>query len=686
MNSITKLVQPGLRLRSIAAIVGAVVVVPPLVLVITACLLRLPSELVSAEREQSILIEDRHGHLLRTVRSTSGALAQWVPYAALPPELPKALIAVEDRRFFWHPGVDSWALLRATAQSILHRRIVSGASTLTMQLARALRPHPRNLWGKYREMALSLRIEASIPKQRILEEYLNRVDFGPNLRGIAAASQGYFGKPVASLSLGEVALLVGLPQGPSAYALDRHPERALARRNRVLEKLLESKQASREQIDRALSEPLHIDKHRPAFGAPHFVAALVQGSFSEYQMGIDGTRTQGASKIRTTIDSDLQRAAETAVSSIVAALWPNHVTSAAALVVDNATGDVLAYVGSPDFYAQEYEGQVDGVRAHRQPGSTLKPFVYAAAFEELGYTAATVLPDLELHLNTEAGEYSPRNFDDKFRGPVRLREALGNSLNVPAVYTAAQLGPPTLLRVLHSFGFDSLNQRPEYYGPGLALGDGEVTLMELVRAYSALARGGTELPLRFELEVNIVKQSRDGVRIDTRKFDVPSEQRVISERTAATITDILKDRTARVATFGAQSSLQFDFEVAAKTGTSKGYRDNWVIGYCHRFTVGVWVGNFDGSPMRQVGGITGAAPIFHAILDAAMAHTKDVGLPLANGEYDNNKIESSIGLRRVMICPVSGQALSQDCPHGITEFIPTNVVLPTCQWHQTFNP
>jgi penicillin-binding protein 1C len=656
---------------------------PPLGLVTTACFVGLPEELLERPPEQSIRIEDRDGHLLREVRSDTGALAKWVPLSALPPILPKALVAIEDRRFFLHPGVDPLAVLRATLQLIVHRRVISGASTLTMQLARALRPHRRNVWGKYREMALALRIEASISKNRILEEYLNRVDFGPNLRGIAAASQGYFGKRVSALSLGEVALLVGLPQGPSVYALDRRPRRALARRNGVLRRLAETHGAPQAAIDLALTEPLHIDKHRPAFGAPHFVTALVQGSLSKYQLGLDGTWTKGASRIRTTIDPDLQRATETALFATVAALHANHVTAAAAVVVDNSTGDVLAYVGSPDFYDPQHQGQVDGVRAHRQPGSTLKPFVYAAAFEELGYTAATVLPDLELHLPTEAGEYSPRNFDDKFRGPVRLREALGNSLNVPAVYTAAQLGAPTLLRVLHSFGFDSLNQRPDYYGPALALGDGEVTLIELVRAYATLARGGIGLPIRFVLEADVAHQGSGGIGTETRKFEVGSEVRVMSPSSSDIITDILKDKTARAATFGAQSSLQFEFDVAAKTGTSKGYRDNWVVGYSHRVSVGVWVGNFDGSRMRQVGGITGAAPIFHAILDAAMSKRTDVGLPLSKGEFDNKGNGSRTGLRRVEICPVSGQAIGPDCTHGMTEFIPENLTLPTCQWHQT---
>jgi len=656
---------------------------PPLALVVTACLTRLPAALRARSPEQSIRVEDRDGNLLREVRSSTGALSQWVPLASMPPELSQTLIATEDRRFAHHPGVDPVAVLRAVAQAAVHRRVVSGASTLTMQLARALHPHPRNLRGKFAEMALALRIEASLSKQRILEEYLNRVDFGPNLRGIGAAARGYFGKPVSALSLGEMALLVGLLKGPSVYALDRYPERALLRRNKVLSRARDAKAMPGDIIEQALAEPVHIDRRRSAFGAPHFVAALIQGRFSDFQSGLDGTETQRTSRIRTTLDPGLQRAAETAVASIVPTLRTHHVSAAAALIVDNATGDVLAYVGSPDFYDAAHQGQVDGVRARRQPGSTLKPFVYTAAFDELDYTAATVLPDLPLRLDTEIGPYSPRNFDDKFRGPVRLREALGNSLNVPAVYTASQLGAPTLLRVLHAFGFDSLDQKPEYYGPALALGDGEVTLVELVRAYATLARGGLALPLRFVVAQDVAERRHDGVVPATRWFETSSERRVTSATTAAVITDILKDKTARIAAFGAVSPLQFDFDVAAKTGTSKGFRDNWVIGYCHKVTVGVWVGNFDGSSMQQVSGITGAGPIFHAIFDAAMAGSGDSGLPIANGAHDIQETSKALGLTRVQICPGSGQAVGPECPHAISEYVASNMMLPSCQWHQT---
>ncbi|MBN2194871.1 MAG: penicillin-binding protein 1C [Polyangiaceae bacterium] len=659
----------------------AVALLPPLLLVITAVGTSLPPELVAAVPEQSLRVEDREGRLLREVRTQGGELLRWVPLSAMPELLPRAVVAVEDRRFHAHPGVDPAAVVRAAGQCVRHRRWVSGASTLTMQLARRLRPHPRNLRGKWGEMALALRIEFSVPKPRILEEYLNRVDFGPNVRGIGAASQAYFGKPVAALSLGEIALLVGLPQGPSVYSLGRHPERALARRARVLRALVRSGVVTVGEAQVAEAEALSLSTRRSAFGAPHLVSALVSGGLTDLQPALRGALASSPSRVRTTIDSGLQRAAEVALASVISGLSSHQVTSGAALVIDNVSGEILAYVGSPDFYDEAHQGQVDGVRALRQPGSTLKPFVYAAAIDELGYTPATVLPDLELRIPVAQGFYTPRNFDDRFRGPVRLREALGNSLNVPAVHTAVALGSATLLRRLHAIGFDSLRESPEYYGPALALGDGEVRLVELCRAYSVLARGGTLLPVRVVSEVELPQATGGRPFSRVVSLEAPAPARVLPPATAALITDILKDPTARAATFGLDSVLGFEFDVAAKTGTSKGYRDNWVVGYSHRVTVGVWVGNFDGSPMLKVGGTAGAAPVFRAVMEAAMEGRDARQLPLESRHPEDQP--SALGLIRAEICPVSGEARGEDCPHGVFEWIPVGAALATCRWHHT---
>ena len=281
------------------------------------------------------------------------------------------------------------------------------------------------------------------------------------------------------------------------------------------------------------------------------------------------------------------------------------------MVVENATAEVLAYVGSPDFYAQKALGQNDGARALRQPGSALKPFVYAAAMTRLGLTAATRLPDLELSLPTTEGVYTPRNYDGRFHGPVLVRDALANSLNVPAVYTASRVGPGQVLDLLHRAGFASLSESAEHYGAALALGDGEVKLTELAQAYSMLARDGAFLPLRFYRRALLAS----GAELSR---SVPRPSAVIEPRIARVLIDILADDLARAPEFGRGGPLAFPFQVAAKTGTSKGFRDNWTVGFTREVTVAVWAGNFDGTPMTGSTGISGAGPLFHEVMLAAM--------------------------------------------------------------------
>lgn len=647
---------------------------PVVALWLSSRLVTLPEELRAAPSGLSTRVLDRNGELLRELRSKEGTLSRWVPFREVPKSLRDALVAVEDRRFYEHPGVDPLSVLRATVQSLWTGRVVSGASTLTMQLARTVRPHARNFRGKWVEMALALRIEQSLTKSQILEQYLNRVDFGPNLRGVASAAQGYFEKPVGALSLAESALLAGLPQNPTKGDYSRHRAWALRRQQRVLRDLGRVFHYPKELLDAAQNETLKSDLRPRSFGAPHFVSALGQGAFASMQPGLEAQTMAGAARVTTTLDARTQQVSERAVAQSLAGLRAHQVSAASAIVVDNETGDILAYVGSPDFFDTDRAGQVDGVRAKRQPGSTLKPFVYAAAFEELGYTAATVLPDVELRLETPAGKYVPRNFDDRYRGPVRLREALGNSLNVPAVHTAASVGPERLLRYLHRLGLSSLDKSPEHYGPALALGDGEVTLLELTRAYVVLARGGMGIGLRAVSRIERPGRS-------TQLFEPATAERIVPPFAASVLTDILKDGAARQAAFGRQNVLQFEYDVAAKTGTSKGYRDNWVVGYTAAYTVGVWVGNFDGSPMQGVTGITGAGPIFHSIVSAIQPLGSAPPLPLSKWESPA-ALKESFQVKSVEICPLSGHLRGPHCGPGLMEYVPADAELPTCEWHR----
>lgn len=658
------------RARRTAVAVLFVTVAPVLGLVARAATMSLPVELGAEQGGESVRFVDRDGRLLREVRADDATRARPVPLDQVSDDLVHALLAAEDRRFYQHPGVDGVAVVRAAWSDASHARVVSGASTLTMQLARLVRPHPRTLLGKLDEMALALRIEASLSKREILGQYVNRAPFGAGLRGVDAASRFWFDKPPGELSLAEAATLAAIPRGPAVYAIDRHPARVLRRRDRILERMVAAGFTTREAAERAKQEPLLSRARRGSFGAPHLVQALAEGA-PEVWPGELGERPRavGAQRVETTLSGDLQREIELAARAQIASLEDRHVSAASAVVLDNETGEVLAYVGSSDF-ADPHGGQNDGVRARRQPGSTLKPFVYELAMERLGWSAATLLPDLPLRVPVSDGVYAPMNYDERFHGPVRLREALGSSLNVPAVWATQQVGVSEVLARLRSLGF-GLEKTDDWYGPGIALGDGEVTLLELANAYATLARGGTWRPVRAVRAV-VVGGGRE-------EPPAAGERRVMPRVQAEVLADVLADPRARVAAFGQESALDLPFDVAAKTGTSKGSRDNWTVGFTREVTVAVWVGNFDGSAMHGTSGITGAAPLFHAAMEAAMRGREP--RPLRLVDRDDREDE----LVPVDVCPLSGGRPTGACHHVVEEWMTRSARadLAPCAMHET---
>ncbi|MBX3226192.1 MAG: penicillin-binding protein 1C [Labilithrix sp.] len=666
-------VRRRLTRRRVVAALLAVVAAPFVIVAIVAVFTPLPAEL-REPAPPSLRVLAKDGKLLREVRADDGARARPLPLAAFPKRVTDAVLAAEDRHFRSHLGVDVAAVVRAIGSNVAHRRVVSGASTITMQLARTVRPHKRSLWGKITEAGLAVRIEASLSKDEILEQYLNRVVYGPSMRGFAAAAHGYCGVAPDGLSLAEAALVAGLPRGPSLYAVTKRPELARRRRDRVLDRMADAGFVTNEEAERAKAEPIAAALDKPAFGAPHLVRGLASGALASWQPGLAealGER-KTIQEIHTTIDPELQRVAEDAVVTSLAALADRHVTAASVVAIDNATGDVLAWVGSPAFYDEAALGQNDGVVALRQPGSALKPFVYAEAMRRLGFTPATMLPDVEIHIPLPGGgDYVPHDYDQKQRGPVRLREALGSSLNIPAVDTIRRVGTENVLARLHAFGFESLREEAEHYGPALALGDGEVTLVELARAYVALARGGTTKPLRVVKRV--VRSPSDAVLLAPREGE-----RVVDERVAAMLADVLADKTARMSAFGDQNVLEVPgVEVAAKTGTSKGFRDNVAVGFSRRVTVAVWAGNFDGSPMQGVSGISGAGPIFRAVMTAASTGEK-------RRPFIAPESAEQLGLARTSVCALTGDVPGPHCPHTVREWLPADAAEhgATCTVHQ----
>lgn len=580
-------------------------------------------------RHQSLTIVDRNGEVLYESVSASGARVEWLTGADLPEKLVAATLAAEDRRFFRHPGIDPVAVARAAAHNVQAMRVVEGGSTITQQVAKLLlESRDRSVSRKLRESVLAVRLEARFSKRDILALYLNLAPYGNRINGAARASRTYFGCAPDQLTFAQAAFLAALPQRPSAFNPFRDARAARPRQRQILERMA----LRPEQLAVARAERLVFTPSRQPVIAMHYVERVLEAHRGRVAHGV----------IRTTLDARLQRTVNGIVAAHRDTLLRHGARSVAVAVLDNRTGWWLAWEGSGDYFGEHFGGAIDGVITPRQPGSTLKPFTYALAFES-GYSPATVLADVPSHFPTaeEGVVYTPRNYDGRYRGPLRIRAALAGSENVPAVAMLSRLGPESLLRLLRNAGFTTLDRTSDYYGLGLTLGDAEVTLEQLVRAYAALARGGTTV---------------DG-------------HRLVSARTAFWITDILSDPDARAYAFGSGGSLDFPFPVAVKTGTSQAYHDNWTIGYTRHVTVGVWVGNFDREPLRGSSGITGAAPIFNAVMLAAARSPAEPVLP------PTPDVES------IDICTLSGTRPSPYCPSVRKEWLAKGTSPLFCSWH-----
>ena len=581
-------------------------------------------------QQHSLTILDRNGEVLYESLGQSGTRTELLSADALPPLVVHATLTAEDRRFFRHPGLDPIAISRAMLHNVRNLRVVEGGSTITQQVAKLLlRPANRGLRQKAREAVLALRLEHRFTKNEILALYLNRAPYGNRIDGIARASRAYFGCAPEQLTPAQAAFLASLPQRPSAFNPLRDPGSARARQQHILANM----SLSGDERATARAERLRFESGAQPVLAMHFV---------ERVLAQHPTRS---GTIETSLDAHLQREVLGIIAAHRATLLRHGAHSVAVAVLDNASGEWLAWEGSGDYFGKRFGGAIDGVTSPRQPGSALKPFTYALAFES-GQSPATVLADVPSHFPTaeEGVVYTPRNYDNHYRGPLRVRAALAGSQNVPAVAMLARLGPESLLRLLRNAGFTGLDRTADYYGLGLTLGDAEVTLEQLVRAYSTFARRG---------------------------------QPLFSARTAFWITDILSDAAAREYAFGSGGSLDFPFPVAVKTGTSQAYRDNWTVGYTREVTVGVWVGNFDRTPLRGSSGVTGAAPIFNAVMLAAMQRMRG-DLPVGETAHI---VPPPPDVESLDICVLSGARPSPYCPAIAKEWLPADHPPRFCDWH-----
>ena len=565
------------------------------------------TEVRAAHRPSDITLLDRHGVPLQTVRVDRNLRRlAWVPLADMSPALLQAVVLSEDQRFYAHSGVD-WSAVAQSAWGNVWNRKTRGASTLTMQLAGLLddglaRPAGgRSVVQKIGQALTATQLDARWQKSEILEAYLNSVPFRGEVVGIDALAQTLFGKHASGLDAHEAAVAAALVRGPNAKA-DAVAQRACA----VLRLQQLGCKGVAALTESALARPGGMPLGEQL--APHFARqVLVSAGAAVTQRGVPDAgparSTLAAGSQRSTLDAGLQRVAIAALRRQLVELEGRNVEDGALVVLDNASGEVLAWVGSSGDLSGA--AQVDGVLARRQPGSTLKPFVYALAFEQKLITPASLIDDSPAQLATGNGLYLPQNYDHDFKGWVSARTALGASLNVPAVRVGAMLGPDALAQRLNDFGL-ALAQPGGYYGSALALGSADVTLLALTNAYRTLANGGLFTPVVLP-----------GRPVPPRQAAVAADRaprRVADAAAVFLVTDILADNNARARTFGLNSLLATRGFAAVKTGTSKDMRDNWCIGFTDRYSVGVWVGNASGEAMHGVSGISGAAPVWQALV------------------------------------------------------------------------
>jgi len=579
--------------------------------------LSIPNELQKSPRGPLTLLDCR-GREIAELASSEARTQFPVALEQMGPWLPRVTMALEDRRFYEHRGVDWRATVAACARNLRSRRIVSGASTITQQLVKLARSRDRRSWsGKLYEAIVAWKLERRWSKQRILSEYLNRSSYGNRRLGPEAAARTYFGKAARDLTLSEAIFLAGLPQAPTRFNPWRHPEEANRKYVRSLRRLADLGVITRDQQS-LLVEPPKILRNEPPRFAPHFVDAV-----TAQNPGLCGT-------VRTTLDLDLQSTVERLVRSHLSALNRHDITQAAVVVIENATGAIRAMVGSENYSVS----QINGATLPRSCGSTLKPFVYLEAIDKQLFTAASLLPDTPDAIRNEYADYDPQNYNHRYFGPVRLREALGCSLNVPAVFVLSQLGARPTFYQLQKWGFN-FPQGLDSYGAGFVLGNAETRLVDLAAAYAGLARGGTAMRAKF-----LTSEHRPLTRI-------------ASKDATTIVTDILCDNDAREKSFGRRSPLAFEQRIAAKTGTSSGFRDTWTVGFDKEHTIAVWAGNFDGRPMRDTFAIRAATPLWAAIMQELLRRDHPLDPPVEDQNFATSN-PSSGALVRQEICKTTG--------------------------------
>jgi penicillin-binding protein 1C len=587
-------------------------------------------------------ILDRHDIPLSITYVNPWNSHDWIPLHRIPALLRQAFILSEDKRFFRHDGVDWVARCHAIVQNLAARRVVRGASTLSEQVVRMLHPRPRTLWSRWVEGFEARALEARFSKAEILEFYLSQVPYARQRRGVAQAARLYFDRDLHLLNERETLALAVLVRSPSRLDLFRTPSALDESIDGLAQRLHQAGTISSRGLQLVLSSPLQLQTGRLPVMAAHYVRHVLARAVP--------ADSDGAIR-RTTLDATLQGKLQNILDSALRDLSEQDATSGAILVADHQSSEILAWVNGGGTRQGPAGSWFDAVTLPRQPGSTLKPFLYALAMEK-GWTPATILDDSPLSEPLRSGMHVFRNYSRIHHGPLRLREALGNSLNIPAVRAIQFTGARAFLQRLRELGFASLVQSHDHYGHGLALGDGEVSLLELTQAYACLARGGRFHPL-------IWNGAADG--------EPRPSPRVMSQEVASLVAHILADPQARRLEFGEGHLLSLPVETAVKTGTSSDHRDAWAVGFSHRHVVGIWMGNLDRTPTRGLTGTTGPGLVLRAVFRELNEGTVPGSLPL------------SPRLARQAICQKSGRLPGPGCPRADELFVPGSEPRERCE-------
>ena len=601
--------------------------------------------------EYSKCVFDKDGDILRAFTGTDDLWLLPVELKEINPDFINATIAIEDKRFMKHHGFDVAAILRAVRLNLSNKRIISGASTISMQVIRLLEKRPRTFLSKIIETVHAVELERMYSKEEILELYFEIAPYGGNISGVKAASLRYFEKYPRDMDLAECALLAGLPQSPSRLRPDRYPERAKKRRGMVLLSMLKNGFITDDQYERSVDEAVVAGNHHFPFKAPHFARLMKQ-------------KYKDRTEVITTLDSNIQHFAEAALKEKIKELRREGVTNGSIVIIENDTGSVRAMVGSNDFFSFEDCGQINGALSRRSPGSALKPFTYALAFDKGLYSPGMLIFDEPVQYSG----YTPFDYDKKYRGKVTVREALVDSLNIPAVETLSRITYRKLYLFLKDAGISTLTKLPEHYGLSLTLGSCEVRLLELTNAYATLARLGTYKPYTFLCHSrSLFCHSRPRA---SGEHGNPPQKRLLSEGAAYLIADILSD-PARLRSIGIYRDEKLHPRIAWKTGTSYGHRDAWTIAYNPEYTIGVWLGNFSGKPSKALVGLNAASPVAMKIFD--WLYTKKTA-----SWY---KAPDSIGERSV--CSLTGEPVGKLCPHSVKDlYIKHRTIAKKCRTHR----